>query len=166
MQFLEQAVPILAIIFIVIFCSILLLRLILSFIISETSRHYEKLKDKTSNYRKKRFIKEEEELMKIKSQLPKANSLLDAEARSRKNQAADGSYEIIPSEEREQELEEVKIVDVVRPIGRWTAMILGQKLTYLINEANIMNKNSKKGFWVSMIEAQERSAGRQRGRSL
>jgi hypothetical protein len=29
-----------------------------------------------------------------------------------------------------------------------------------------MNKNSNKGFWVSMVEAQERAQGREKGRSL
>jgi hypothetical protein len=44
-------------------------------------------------------------------------------------------------------------------------MILGQKLTYLIQSAQTLNKRGNKGFWVSMIEAKDRSAGRQHGRN-
>ena len=58
-----------------------------------------------------------------------------------------------------------QIVDIVKPIGFWTSMVLGQKLTHLINSANIMNKDNRKGFWVRMVEAQDKAAGRQRGRS-
>ena len=43
-------------------------------------------------------------------------------------------------------------------------MILGQKLTYLIQSAHIINKRGKQGFWVSMIEAKERQHGKQHSR--
>jgi hypothetical protein len=66
--------------------------------------------------------------------------------------------------ESENEMGEVKIVDIVKPVGFFTSMILGQKLTYLVSSAKLMNKNRKKGFWTSMVEAQERAQGRQRGR--
>lgn len=66
--------------------------------------------------------------------------------------------------EVENEMDEVEIVDIVKPVGFWTSMILGQKLTYLVSSAKLMNKNRKKGFWASMVEAQERAQGRQRGR--
>lgn len=52
----------------------------------------------------------------------------------------------------------------MKPVGFWTSMILGQKLTYLVSSAKLMNKNRKKGFWSSMVEAQERAAGREKGR--
>ena len=68
------------------------------------------------------------------------------------------------SSEIENDVDEVKIVDVVKPVGFWTSVILGQKLTYLVSSAKIMNKNRKKGFWVSMVEAQGMAAGRERGK--
>ena len=87
------------------------------------------------------------------------------QAKSSQNQS--GSYEIIASEEMErdrQELNDINIVDIVKPVGFWTSMILGQKLTYLIQSAQILNKRGDKGFWASMIEAKERVAGRQHSR--
>jgi hypothetical protein len=61
-------------------------------------------------------------------------------------------------------MNQLEIVDFVKPVGFWTSMILGQKLTYLIQSANVLNKRGNKGFWVSMIEAKDRAAGRQHGR--
>ena len=61
-------------------------------------------------------------------------------------------------------MNQMNIVDIVKPIGFWTSMILGQKLTYLIQSAQVLNKRGDKGFWASMIEAKERQAGKQHSR--
>jgi hypothetical protein len=114
----------------------------------------------------KKFIKEDEELLRKLDEIPKAHSATRAGKIGKP--AQDQSYELIPSEEQQQEkkeLSEVKIVDVVKPVGFWTSMILGQKLTYLIQSAQIINKQANKGFWASMIEAQEQAQGRERGRT-
>lgn len=64
----------------------------------------------------------------------------------------------------ENSIDEVEIVDIVKPVGFWTSVVLGQKLTYLVSSAKLMNQNRKKGFWTSMVEAQGRAAGRERGK--
>lgn len=64
----------------------------------------------------------------------------------------------------ENTIDEVEIVDIVKPVGFWTSVVLGQKLTYLVSSAKLMNQNRKKGFWTSMVEAQGRAAGRERGK--
>ncbi len=115
----------------------------------------------------KKFVKEDEELLRKLDELPKAHSATRADKIGRPA-AANQSYELMPSQEQQQEkseLGEVKIVDVVKPVGFWTSVILGQKLTYLIQSAQIINKRANRGFWVSMIEAQEQAAGRQHGRT-
>jgi hypothetical protein len=174
----EKALPILAIIFIAVFSLILLIRLILFFLINRAYNRYLALKKSGKSkllklpLGKKHFLKKEEELLKIKSEIPQAHSRVKAELRTKqgrqqiKNQS-DKNYELLISQEQERdkkELSEVNIVDIVKPIGRWTAMILGQKLTYLIQAAQILNKRGDRGFWVSMIEAKEREAGRQKSR--
>ncbi|MDA9817807.1 hypothetical protein N9C35_02065 [Flavobacteriaceae bacterium] len=93
--------------------------------------------------KQKKFLKEEEVLFREKN--------------------AEQNVEIINKPQREQL--SAKIVDIVKPVGFWTSMVLGQKLTHLVNSANLMNKDNRGGFWVSMVEAQDRAAGRQRGRS-
>ena len=63
-------------------------------------------------------------------------------------------------------MSQVDIVDIVKPIGFWTSLILGEKLTYLIQSAQVLNKRGNKGFWVSMVEAKDRINNRQRSRGL
>lgn len=166
----ENALPILAGIFITVFLLIMMIRILLPFFLNRAYQHYQKLK-KVSKEKlfpdKKNFLKEEEELMKIKAGLPRAHSEVKAELMASKNQNQGQGYEVMVSEEQQldkEEMSKVTIVDFVKPIGFWTSMILGQKLTYLIQSAQALNKRGDKGFWASMIEAKEREAGREHGR--
>lgn len=165
--FLKDASPTLLIIFIGVLSTIILVRIGLTLLIHFAIKKYAHLKEKNPFKKKdqKDFKKEEDELLR---QIPRAHSAVRAEKLAKIKQAQNNeSYEVTMSEEQMQEKEEmneVKIVDMVKPMGFFTSMILGQKLTYLINSAQIINKRGKQGFWVSMIEAQEQAAGRQHGR--
>ncbi len=165
---LEKVIPVLAIIFVAVFALILLVRLVFFFLMHHALKQYEELKKAAKKIipKSKKYIKEEEALMRYKEEIPRAHSEVKAELRL-KNQSQSGSYELIRSEEQEldkEEMNSMQIVDIVKPIGFWTSMILGQKLTYLIQSAQVINKREKQGFWVSMIEAKERQAGREHGR--
>lgn len=165
---LEKVLLVLSSIFFAVFFLILLMRLVLSFLIDQAYLRYKKLKKigKKIFASKKNFPKEDEELLRKKLKIPRSHSQMKAEAKLNL-QSQSENYELITSEEQRQEKEEmnrISIVDVVKPVGFWTSMILGQKLTYLIQSAQIINKREQKGFWVSMIEAKDRSAGRQHGR--
>ncbi len=166
----EKTLPILLAIFVTVFFVILFTRIILSFLLNSAYRRYLLLK-KTSKklifINKKNLIKEDEELLRKKSQIPRAHSQVKAEMSQKANQKQNGSYELLVSKEQEEEKiqrNQINIVDIVKPIGFWTSMILGQKLTYLIQSAQILNKRNNKGFWVSMIEAKDRQAGKQHSR--
>jgi hypothetical protein len=144
----------LLLIFILVLCSIVLIRMALNVFLLFARNKYAKLVEYKKNHfnsAKKHFNKEDSELLRAKDRHSKM---------SVQKMASPGIAE------DEAELNEVKIVYIVKPVGFWTSVILGQKLTYLVSSAQIMNKNSRKGFWVSMIEAQERAQGRQKGRSL
>ncbi len=169
-----------------IFCGsltlIVLTRIFIGLLFFFIKRRYQKLhikfKLKKENFAKfkskKSFLpKEDEELFRKKAQsgksgkieFPKAHSEIKAELR--KQRQRQDSYEIIESQEQRlsnEELNSIEIVDFVRPIGYWTSMVLGKKLTYLIQSAQILNKRGDKGFWASMIEAQERLNHRQKSR--
>lgn len=168
----ENSLPLLAGIFIAVFLLIVLIRILLPFFLNRAYQHYQNLK-KVSKEKlfpdKKKFLKEEEELMRIKAGLPRAHSEVKAELQAMKGQQNQTQgYEVMMSEEQELDREEmgkVTIVDIVKPVGFWTSMILGQKLTYLIQSAQVLNKRGDKGFWASMIEAKEREAGREHSRS-
>jgi len=153
-----------------ILCLIVLIRIVFSILLVRAYNKYKKLKKAVKNKirpDKKDFIKEDEELLKYKETLPKAHSAVKAQNKLRS--MSNENYELIESDlqrRENQELAEVKIVDLVKPVGFWTSMILGQKLTYLVSAAQIINNRSQRGFWVSMIEAKERAAGKERGRGL
>ena len=168
----ERISPVLLGIFLAVFVLIILTRIILNFLLIQAYKKYQILKrvgKKTLGIAKKSFKKEDEDLMRKKDELPRSISEMKEEARRKASQQQSGvsaGYELMPSEEQEKEVDEVKVVDLVKPVGFWTSMIFGQKLTYLISSAQIINQRSHKGFWVSMIEAKERAAGKEHGRSL
>jgi hypothetical protein len=153
--------------FALLFLLIFLVRFILIFLIERSYKKYlavKKVAKKILPKSKKNFIKEDEEL-KRNLELPRAHSEVKAEKRKNAQLRENGSYELMESDDQEEnDLNESQIVDFVRPIGFWTSMILGQKLTYLVQSAQILNKRGDKGFWTSMIEAKDRAAGRQQGR--
>jgi predicted PurR-regulated permease PerM len=141
--------------------AIIILRIILNFVIDQVYKKYSKLKKILPKSQKS--IKEEEELLRYKNNLPKAHSQVKSEINNMASNQELPVYELI-ERPKEQDLSQVEIVDIVKPIGFWTSMILGQKLTYLIQSAQMLNKKGSKGFWVSMVEAKDRVAGKQHSR--
>lgn len=159
-DFIHNALPIIGILFVGVFALILLTRLIVSIWLYFAVKNYKALRAKM---RRNKAVK----VTPVKKHFNKID-----EARSRKKEGmappspAD-SYQIIPSQQQEQEpeFERPQIVDIVQPVGFWTSMVLGNKLTYLVSSAKLMNQaDNKKGFWTSMVEAQARAAGRERGK--
>ena len=51
--------------------------------------------------------------------------------------------------------EDDKIVGIVKPIGYWTSLILGDKLSELLIQKQSMNKNGG-GFWVNLITSKRK----------
>lgn len=141
--------------------AIIILRIILNFLFDQAYKKYKNLKKILPKSQKN--LKEEEELILYKDKLPKAHSQIKSEMKNMVNSQELPTYEII-ERPKEQDLSQVEIVDIVKPIGFWTSMILGQKLTYLIQSAQMLNKKGSKGFWVSMVEAKDRVAGKQHSR--
>ncbi len=164
----KNALPLLIAIFAIVFCVILSVRIIFAILIHFARKNYKKLRQNTKIFKReniKKYNKEDEELLRKLDEIPKAHSATRADKIGKPLQQ--NNYELIASKEQElekEEMQKVNIVDIVKPIGFWTSMILGQKLTYLIQSAQIINKRGRQGFWVSMIEAQEQAAGRQHGR--
>lgn len=44
-----------------------------------------------------------------------------------------------------------RVVDVVKPVGVWTARILGDRMSYLVSVAK--NSQLEGGFWVNLVKA-------------
>jgi hypothetical protein len=161
--FIENVLPILLMLFIGVLASIILTRIIFKIILHFVYKKYQKLKQFRKSLKEKYQQKvtpenkEDTDLLRAKEELSAPKVPLPAVVQKMNNPEL---------EEDNKSLAEVKIVDIVKPLGFWTSIVLGNKLTYLISSAKIMNKNSHKGFWVSMIEAQEKAQGREKGRSL
>ena len=167
-EYLSNSLPItiIAIIFVILFVAIFIARIIFSILLHFAKKRYSNLKNSRLFKKKKvpNYKKEEDELLRA---IPRAHSETRAPKLAKINQQQNDSYELVASEEQtmeKEEMNEVKIVDMVKPVGFWSSMILGQKLSYLIKSAQIINKRGKQGFWVSMIEAQEQAAGKQHSR--
>jgi hypothetical protein len=163
LTFVEHVLPVLIALFIGVLLTIILTRIIFKIILHFVRKKYQKLKQLRKNFKEKYQQKvtpenkEDTDLLRAKEELFAPKVPLPAVVQKMNNPEL---------EEDKKSLAEVKIVDMVKPVGFWTSMILGQKLTYLISSAKIMNNNSHKGFWVSMIEAQEKAQGREKGRGL
>jgi hypothetical protein len=149
---LKDSSPIFLAIFIAVLISILLIRIIVRISLIFARKKYQDLIE----------IIESAKHPKAQKVIPKD----DSEKFIKKENKRDLVEKITSQDQINEniELNETKIVDLVKPVGFWTSMILGQKLTYLVSSAKIMNKNSDKGFWESMVEAQEKAQGRQKGR--
>lgn len=162
---LSKYIVVFLVVFVAIFFLIILIRIIFNFLLERSYSKYARVKEiakKVLPTSKKNFIKEDE-VLKRNLEIPRAHSAIKAEKKEKSSRDS-GSYELMPSNEQNQDLGQPEIVDFVKPIGFFTSMILGQKLTYLIQSAQVLNKRGNKGFWVSMIEAKDRAAGRQHGR--
>lgn len=158
--FLKTVLPVLLGIFVAVLIGIFLIRIILKILLLFARKKYRSIVQKIQS---KRAVKAEKVIPKEDSEL-----FIQKEEFNQLTPKKNVVEKIVSqTEEQDQrELAETKIVDIVKPVGFWTSMILGQKLTYLVSSAKLMNDNSNKGFWVSMVEAQERAQGREKGRSL
>jgi hypothetical protein len=151
-NFIHDGLPIIAMLSTVIFTTILVTRLLLRVLLYFAVKNYQVLKKVAK--RKKKVIP--------KDSLPKEDEARFIQKEGMSPPKAD-SYQIMANKQQDVDFEKPQIVDIVKPVGFWTSMVLGQKLTYLVSSAKLMNDN-KKGFWTSMVEAQARAAGRERGK--
>ena len=56
-----------------------------------------------------------------------------------------------------------QIIDIVKPIGRWTNFIIKQKLSYLYNFFAV-RKDDNKPYWQTVIDAQAKTQGKDKGK--
>lgn len=162
-----EAVISISIISLVILSIILLIRIvfyILIFIFSKIYSKNLKLKAKKETPKKNTNVviykKEEDELLRDqKKEKKQEKEQFTLQGVQRMNDNTNEDMEISDNYE-----EDVRVVGIVKPIGFWTSLILGDQLSQIIGRAHALNNRSHKGFWVSMLEAQARGLGRQHGR--
>ena len=153
---LKNPILILLVILVAVPLVIILIRFIFSLILEYCYKKYIQIKNNEDENKDKKHKK------KNINQLPKEDEALFIDKEN------SNKIEIIPAKQsnNDKSVDEIKIVGVAKSIGFWTSFILGSKLTNIISTAQEYNKESDQGFWVSMVKAKGRAAGRQRGRSL
>lgn len=75
----------------------------------------------------------------------------------------------LPSErevEPEINYNKKNIVGIVKPIGYWTSLVMGQKVIGLMQHAEILRQQNDSGYWVNMIHAQRAAMGKDKGRGV
>lgn len=101
---------------------------------------------------------DEEKSKKQTTNLPHNDALLRDIKKEKKNELenveklSENLYD--PNNDMEKK-EEDKIVGIVKPIGYWTSLILGDKLSELLIQKQSMNKNGG-GFWVNLITSKRK----------
>ena len=58
------------------------------------------------------------------------------------------------------------IVDIAKPVGFWSKLIMSQKLGFMMALTQQINKNHNHGYFVNLIRAQSRSQSKEKGRGL
>ncbi len=61
--------------------------------------------------------------------------------------------------------DDTTIVGIAKPLGLWSRFVMSQKMGFLMQFQQQMNKN-KAGFWVNLINAQARSQSKEKGRGM
>lgn len=156
----KEALTIIGILFSIIFCTITLLRIILTIIFRRLINKYKNLLRLLKN--KMNFNKEsnsqsnkEDKLFREKNlEIKKAKNLATV---VKINQERDVLNDFNISENK------TKIVGIVKPIGKWTSLILGQKVSYLIQQANQLKQQNDAGYWTNMTKAHATSKSKEKG---
>ena len=166
----KEAFIIIATLSVILFIIITIVRIVATIFLKYTIRKYQQLlaliRPKDSNndnnyipssrndvlYRDKDLEKKKaQELAKIEKNKQQAAKIGNVTRLSRATEAEEPNYN------------KKNIVGMVKPIGYWTSLIMGQRVTYLMQQANILREQNDAGYWVTMMNARDRSGGKSRG---
>lgn len=133
---------------------IVIVRGLLNFIIYLSSNKILKVNKALDNnsYSKKNFIKEDEELIKYKNEIPQAHSKVKADKIAYNNQK---QYQIINDQQHE---EQEYIVGIVEPVGFWTRKIFGQRIATILAQVESYKKGESTKFWQNFVKASRQQA--------
>ncbi len=61
--------------------------------------------------------------------------------------------------------QEIKIISINNPIGKWTKMVISERMPYMQKLKELLNGNDNKGFWQSFVRARGSRGASNRARS-
>lgn len=156
----KEFIIIFGILFIIVFTVLTIIRIVMTIFLLYTIRKYKELialirpKDKKDENQPGAFSSEDAKYRdKEKEKKKELEKLKNVQKLTRVN-------------EEEINLEEKRIVGMVKPVGRWTAMILGQRVSYLMQHAETLKAQNSPNYWQNMIHAQEVLKGKGKNRGL
>lgn len=115
---------------------------------------------------KKQFRKNRKKVKIYKNTVPKTDENLTIIHKNNVRKIGIYENENYNEEYNKQQLnqQQTKIIGIVKPIGKWTKLILGQRVVGLMQHANLLKQQNASGYWVNMIYAQRRSREKQKQR--
>lgn len=81
-----------------------------------------------------------------------------------KEKILDKVYKINQEERILQQPIQTRIIGIVKPVGRWTQLILGQKVSYMMQQANALKQQTEHGYWQTMVHSHDIRKGKGFGR--
>lgn len=166
MDYLIEPLIIIAILFIFFFLLILLIRFILTIFFLNLIKKYktllnyiksQKQKPDFNAYKNTANKTEEERSRDKKKEVKKIKEMGIA---IKMNQIEDTFQEFL----EEKSMEKTKIVGIAKPIGKWTSLILGQKVTGLMQQVTKLQQQNDLGYWANMMHSQRKSQSREKQR--
>lgn len=166
MDYLIEPLIIIGILFTFFFLLILLIRFILTIFFLNLIKKYQALlsyiKSQTTKpdfeaYKNTSAKTEEERSRDQKKEIKKIKEMGIA---IKMNQIEDTFQEFL----EDKSMDKVKIVGIVKPVGKWTSLILGQKVTGLMQQATKLQQQNDLGYWANMMHSQRKGQGRERQR--
>ena len=113
-------------------------------------KNIKKIKNKTQKLFPKKsnnYIKEDEELILKKDEIPIAHSKAKDELKRRRNEQ---KYQIL---NEDNEKNESRIVGASAPIGFWTRKIFGERIATILAQVESMKKGESTDFWKNFVKA-------------
>ncbi len=124
-------------------CGVVLLVIIFTFLIRRAYSQYNEIIEEKERKKEDELYKE-----KKRKELEKFQEILRENQKDNVKQV----YE-----------EDLEIVDIAKPLGKWTKMVMQNSSLNLLAQL-IRNKDNKKGFWQLFIKSQASTQGKYKGR--
>lgn len=157
----KEALIIISILSIIIFCIIAITRIVALIMLRYTIKKYKAL---IALFKKDKLPDKEPIYVPNSNRPDKLYRDKDIEKKKELEQekAIFQNVQVMNNRHVEQEQSLGNIVGIVKPIGKWTALVMGEKITYLMQHAEELKRQSDKGYWQTKMHAVDHGMGRGR----
>lgn len=160
----KEALTIITVLSVVLFIIISIVRIIATIILQFTIKKYLKLlsllrpKDKVDNNyipsSRNDILYRDKDVEKQKEQEVKKQQLQNVKRLPKINE---DNIDLEPNYNKKE------IVGIVKPIGYWTSLIMGQRVVGLMQHAEKLKEQNDNGYWVNMLYSRGELRGKNKG---